>query len=228
MPFDTILVNVPYQLKRTGEPYEIPGWLPHQPKVRIHRCTDYGPATKLFGALEVVTEPDCVIITVDDDVRYPPVMVETYKRYYERYGERVYCTAGFDITDPVAFAYSFAPQACSKVWHDLSEVQIAEGFGSVAYMRKFFSDDIFEIEALPGFVVYSDDLYISNYLSGKGVKKTLAATEAFGGAGYWVRKMLPYSENADALHHNKVVGTNGRRYYQTIRYLLENNMYYFA
>src|SRR5688572_18914575 len=45
---NAIYLNVPYHLKRTGEPYVIPEWLKELPEVTVVRCEDYGPATKLI------------------------------------------------------------------------------------------------------------------------------------------------------------------------------------
>jgi hypothetical protein len=41
-------------------------------KIYIHRTEDYGPSTKLLGALENEKDPDTVIMVIDDDTRYHP------------------------------------------------------------------------------------------------------------------------------------------------------------
>ena len=41
-------------------------------KLVVQRTEDYGPATKLLGALLVEKDPATVVVTVDDDVTYHP------------------------------------------------------------------------------------------------------------------------------------------------------------
>ncbi|KAI9335771.1 hypothetical protein BDR26DRAFT_865751 [Obelidium mucronatum] len=45
------------------------------PFLFVHKTTDYGSATKLLGALELETDPDTIIVTVDDDTIYHPSTV---------------------------------------------------------------------------------------------------------------------------------------------------------
>ncbi|KAJ3301547.1 hypothetical protein HDU76_005721, partial [Blyttiomyces sp. JEL0837] len=45
------------------------------PTLVVQRTADYGPATKLLGALEVEKDPETIIITVDDDCDYHHDMV---------------------------------------------------------------------------------------------------------------------------------------------------------
>lgn len=224
---DAILVNVPHRLRRSGQRYQIPAWLPRQPLVQIRRCTDYGPATKLLGALEAERNPDCVIITVDDDVLYPPSMVESYLHYQARYGPHVYCSAGFNILDPEAYSRDVRQGRRFERGH-LRQVHVAEGYGSVAYRRGFFDDDIFEISNLPDFLLYSDDLFISNYLGGRRVAKLTVETAGFGGDGFWKSRLLPFCEDALALHRDQGMGSNRTRYRQAIRYLLDNRQYFYG
>lgn len=83
-----IYVNLPQKNRRTGAPYVIPDWLRKFPNVQILQpATDYGPMTKLYPALEKETDPETVIISVDDDKvghtplcesRNPPVLLNFY------------------------------------------------------------------------------------------------------------------------------------------------------
>lgn len=65
-----ILINIPHEYRKWGA-FELPSFLNGMPGITIHRpATDYGPATKLLGALEYVrTRPEIAhVITVDDDI----------------------------------------------------------------------------------------------------------------------------------------------------------------
>src|SRR5690349_10896883 len=73
-PPDAIYLALPKISRRLGIPY------PPMPEfVRAH-CTivqpetDFGPVTKLYGALALETDPHTVIISCDDDIIYPPDM----------------------------------------------------------------------------------------------------------------------------------------------------------
>lgn len=226
VPSDGILVNIPYKFERSGETYQIPEWLHEFTGVSINRCRDFGPATKLLGALEFESDPATAIITVDDDHLYPPVMVEAYRRALTAGGENVYCTSGFNITDRYAFAQDVRG-FLQGVRSPMTRVHVAEGFGSVLYLRGFFDHAAFAILEAPAFLFYSDDLYISNYLSRKKIRRITLGAEGFGGIGFWESRMMFYGKEQDALHRNGAIGTNRERYAQSVRYMLANGTYYF-
>ncbi|MGA2736734.1 MAG: hypothetical protein ABSG65_04710 [Bryobacteraceae bacterium] len=224
-PVEGVLLNVPYRLQRNGAAYQLPAWLHELPCVRVNRSADYGPATKLLGALEVEREPDAYIIVVDDDTVYPLCMVEAYRNCDLGGRQTVYCTAGFNISDPL--------DCCREVRGNLEPVrghmvpvQVVEGYGSVLYRRGLFHDDIFHIMDLPEYVVYSDDLYLSNYLGRHRVLRWTIAPPGFGGDGFWKDRVLAYGREGDALHLGQRVGSNRERYAQAIRYFLENKIYW--
>src|SRR6185295_10461009 len=220
-----ILLNLPYRFARTGEPYDIPDWIAAVPNLRINRCRDYGPATKLLGALECEADPDTLIITVDDDVLYPTGMVAAY-RHYAAAGETcVYCTCGFTIADPFAFATEVRGSLLPVRGH-LIRVQVAEGYGSCLYRRTFFDPDIFAIQNVPDFLRYSDDIYISNYLARRNIAIRTVQCEGFGGPKFWQSRMLPHGLGGDALHRNEQIGTNRQRYALAVDYLIRNNIYF--
>lgn len=65
-----ILINIPHEYRKWGA-FELPAYLDGMPRITIHRpSTDYGPATKLLGALEYVRSRPGIehIVTVDDDI----------------------------------------------------------------------------------------------------------------------------------------------------------------
>ena len=220
-----ILLNLPYRFARTGEPYDIPDWIAAIPNLRINRCPDYGPATKLLGALECEADPDTLIITVDDDVLYPNGMVAAYRRYAAGGETCVYCTCGFTIADPFAFAIEVRGSLLPVRGH-LMRVQVAEGYGSCLYRRSFFDPDIFAIQNVPDFLRYSDDIYISNYLARRNIAIRTVQCEGFGGPKFWQSRMLPHGLGGDALHRNEQIGTNRQRYALAVDYLIRNNIYF--
>jgi hypothetical protein len=222
---DAILLNVPHRSRRVGQEYVIPDWIAAFSSVHVRRCRDYGPATKLLGALEFENDPATLLITVDDDTCYPPFMTEALLNTWHEHGDHVYCSAGFNISEPNEFAQNIAGHLHGIRGH-MRPVHVAEGYGGVLYRRGLFGDDIFDIEDMPDCVLFSDDLYISNYLSRAGVKKFTVETPCFGGIGFWNSRVLPFGYGEDALHRNASIGNNRTRYAQAVRCFLDAKSFY--
>ena len=73
-----IYFNIPNINKITKEEYIIPDWLLEYDKIKIFRTEDFGPATKLIPTIEKITDPETIIIVVDDDLTYHPDMVQAH------------------------------------------------------------------------------------------------------------------------------------------------------
>ncbi len=72
-PIHAIHLAIPPFALRKGQPYWLPKWVVEHPLVNVVPLpADYGPASKLFGALFVEEDPDTCIITLDDDASVPP------------------------------------------------------------------------------------------------------------------------------------------------------------
>lgn len=81
-----ILINIPHEYRKWGA-FELPSFLDGMPGITIHRpSTDYGPATKLLGALEYVrSRPEIDhIVTVDDDICFQDTRHLRYLVTYAR------------------------------------------------------------------------------------------------------------------------------------------------
>ena len=77
---DKIFLNIPYAYKRFPESTITEKDLESIKKlenIEITRCEDFGPATKLMGALDKIRNYDCVII-IDDDHKYHELMCEIF------------------------------------------------------------------------------------------------------------------------------------------------------
>ena len=65
--------NIPEVCVNNGQPYRVPSWLHelNDPKLKLFTdVIDDGPITKIVPTLKRVTDPNTVIITVDDDLEY--------------------------------------------------------------------------------------------------------------------------------------------------------------
>lgn len=86
---DNIFLMIPYKSIRNGKEYKIPerisNYVKQNPRIKILRCQDYGPGTKLLGYIENnLSNDDEIIIIVDDDKYYNnntiEVLLKTYKK----------------------------------------------------------------------------------------------------------------------------------------------------
>jgi hypothetical protein len=88
---DRIMLVLPEFALREQSAYEVPDFL-NDPDFRrgiieiVRADRDWGPGTKLLGALDVLSEP-CVLVIADDDVAYKPVfLAELYSAQTEDRG----------------------------------------------------------------------------------------------------------------------------------------------
>jgi len=196
---DAIYLNLPYYLKRTGEPYLLPKWLSEYPEVTVNRCDDVGPATKLIPTLEREKDPETLIIVVDDDIWYPPYLVLKYLKYSSKFPEEVLTLGGVVLgTKKNKFRLSLLDNVRNVL---LPHVFIVCGHASYVVRRKFFADDFssfLEASFYEKSCFVSDDLTISYYLETQGVKKRCLKYPDFS----WFHfKVLDLGLKKDALHN---------------------------
>ena len=87
---DRIFINIPNQYKRFKEiikSEEIPKF--EDSSVKITRCDDYGPGTKLLGSINEINK-DSLVILADDDHIYDDYMIEKFYYYYSKAPENAY------------------------------------------------------------------------------------------------------------------------------------------
>src|SRR5208283_4172050 len=81
---DAIYLSLPYEAKRLNKSYpELPNKI--KDLCKVIRCDDYGPISKLYGALITETDPDTIIISVDDDCIYPLNLVSQLLHHHIAY-----------------------------------------------------------------------------------------------------------------------------------------------
>ncbi len=156
---DVIYACIPYTCKRTGERYVVPDEWNFGPQVVIARGEDYGPATKLLGCIAHESDPDTIIITIDDDHFYAPEVV--LKRV-------VYCMAypNACVSDKGLTATRTDVSCVSNMCSISPYVQYLEGFGCVAYRRRFVTEDMIKYykNRLTYDCLLSDDLTLSTWM----------------------------------------------------------------
>jgi hypothetical protein len=164
-------LNIPYayKYKRILLPDWMEEWTQKYPHLKIFRCPDFGPITKLYPTLQRVSDPSTILITVDDDLIYTNDFVKAHLEERKQYPD---CALGFaGITsiedDGTCGRYHFA----STQPHD-TRVRLLEGYKTVSYKREFFDSEFDEF----AFTHWNDDVSISAYLGYKNIKKIVLKT----------------------------------------------------
>lgn len=195
---DKIYLAVPYLFKRDNIEYIIPDWLAKDERITIIRTQDYGPATKLLGVLEQAElDPQTIIITIDDDIIYPkngllhlvyaaatnPNHAVGYAGVNLQYNEQ-----GL-VSDQVT-------NGIIPIYTSDQPVTVLEGFGSVAYRRKFFDHQIFDIVNAPRECINSDDLYLSFHLAKKNIPRMVLRNKFINKFQLDIESAIGHDQNA--------------------------------
>jgi hypothetical protein len=166
---DQIYVNIPEgpmkrHPERSYDETEIPSELEGlAPLVKVNRCVDDGPATKLLGALRLESDASTLVITLDDDFEYPPELVASLAWEAVAKPDDVLGVCGWGML-PMWHEVGVVPAYVPYFMRPRGRyVDILQACCGNAYRRGFFSD----VEALadiPPVCVTVDDVWIAGYL----------------------------------------------------------------
>lgn len=156
-----LLLSFAMACDRTGDALTMmPGWLERYPDIMLKAIpNDRGSIEKLLQPLELDFSND--IITVDDDVIYPPEFVDTLKSYRSLYPDSCLCFRG-KVKDAQHYANCTMYQS-----HQISEVKrvdIVTGTWGAYYHASWFDLDALYTYLDPQLKTV-DDMVISRYLS---------------------------------------------------------------
>jgi hypothetical protein len=196
---DCVYICIPYYSKRFKKVYDISSLSQFKfgENVKIVRCEDFGPATKLLGCIPYENDPNTLIITIDDDQKYASSMINTlvaYADYYPNYA------IGFHGIEKDAVTYTIN----IKNKDILSPLAYyLEGFGGVAYRRKFISKEMINYfnNHLTPECLFSDDLVVSKWLEIQGIKRLKICDEKNNS------KTIKIVDDNDPLHKLKRIET---------------------
>jgi hypothetical protein len=169
---DRVLLCLPTWSKRENTRYCWPVWLSaYVPRLQIVECQeDFGPGTKLLGALDHMQDPSCLIIA-DDDMRYKRSFLEILYQHQIRNTR-----ASFSY-----YTYKVGP---------ITLGQGADGFSFHSSNLRGIRPYAERAIAFPPLRVV-DDLWISAYLWHRGVQvESLAHTVPDRGAVYEISHSL--------------------------------------
>jgi hypothetical protein len=177
-------LNVPFKYK--NEYIKIPDWMLEWQKTykhfKVFRCNDYGPITKIYPTIQRITDPNAILITVDDDLIYMDGFINSHIEARTRYPNCAIGYAGLGSINetlpadnrgvhPVG-SYHFATSTPEDV-----RVRMLEGYKTVSYTRSMFEEDFKDFLGKH----WNDDITISAYLGYKNIKKIVLKCENCNG-----------------------------------------------
>jgi hypothetical protein len=211
---DSIILNLPHIFKRTQTTFKkIPSFITSNSLIKINRCEDIGPATKIIPTTKLFTDPETILISIDDDIKYRNNFIETLLKY--------------EKLAPNAVITGESHKRIENSNKSLSYGELLEGYSSVLYKKKYF--DNFNINTLlnyPKECYFADDFIISNYLKKEGID--IVITNEPKNNKTTVDIFLDYGNNKDALRNGADGNTNGNKenYKKCSKYLKSKNELY--
>lgn len=168
--------NIPYVFKKTNEEYVIPEWLEtmanENKKLKIFRTEDFGTITKSLPTILRLTDPESIIIVVDDDLVYHNELINEHIKNRKKYPNN---PVGYDgmrsRNEDGTFSSHFMDSRdyyYSGNYRD-SRVDILQHYKSVSYKRALFGDDF--VDFVNEYYHWNDDLIIAAYFASKKVDR---------------------------------------------------------
>ena len=179
-PPDEIVLAIPEFSIREQRPYVVPKYISRLPRVRVLRCAeDWGPATKFIGAIQdelAAGRQNSLIMVVDDDRLYPRDALETYLHYNEQLPDAALCFRGAAM--PSTFDWDDARMIRASELREPRPVAVITGCGSYLIQPRFFDESLWTYSVAPQVAFDIDDIWISGWLSRRGVKRYVVPASA--------------------------------------------------
>ena len=179
-PPDEIVLAIPEFSIREQRPYVVPKYISRLPRVRVLRCPeDWGPATKFIGAIRdelAAGRENTLIMVVDDDRLYPRDALETYLSYSEQLPNAALCFRGAAM--PSSLDWDDAKMIRASELREPRPVAVITGCGSYLIQPRFFDESLWTYSVAPKVAFDIDDIWISGWLSRRGVKRYVVPASA--------------------------------------------------
>ena len=165
---DLIYLNLPKVFLRNNTIFksELPEFITSNKLVKVNFCDDIGPATKIIPTVYNETDDETYILSIDDDIYYPPYIIESYLYYSDIFPD--------SIISGRSYMYNNSPEQL-KIYNKMKEKipefkgflsDLLEGFSGVLYQRKFFTmpflSDFYKYLYVNS-CKFGDDFYLSNF-----------------------------------------------------------------
>jgi hypothetical protein len=179
-PPDEIVLAIPEFSVRERRPYVVPKYISRLPRVRVLHCPkDWGPATKFIPAVQeelAAGRADTLIMVVDDDRLYPRDALETYLCYSEQLPNAALCFRGAAM--PSTLDWDDAKMIRASELREPRPVAVITGCGSYLIQPRFFNESLWDYSVGPEVAFHIDDIWISGWLSRRGVKRYVVPASA--------------------------------------------------
>src|SRR6266481_4454282 len=179
-PPDEIVLAIPEFSIREQRPYIVPKHISRLPRVRVLHCPeDWGPATKFIGAIQdelAAGRENTLIMVVDDDRLYPRDALETYLYYSEQLPNAALCFRGAAM--PSTLDWDDAKMIRASELREPRPVAVITGCGSYLIQPRFFDESLWDYSVAPQVAFDIDDIWISGWLSRRGVKRYVVPASA--------------------------------------------------
>jgi len=158
----------------------VPKYISRLPRVRVLRCAeDWGPATKFIGAIQdelAAGRQNSLIMVVDDDRLYPRDALETYLHYNEQLPDAALCLRGAAM--PATFHWDDARMIRPSELREPRPVAVITGCGCYLIQPRFCDESLWTYSVAPQVAFDIDDIWISGWLSRRGVKRYVVPASA--------------------------------------------------
>lgn len=160
----SIVLWLPKSYKRIQQEVVIPDFIKNAP-VEVKLCDDVGPFTKLYYTLKQEwNNKECLIVTVDDDVYYPPNFLSNLIKHAKKHPNKAIGYRGRILNDKLNYSTSnlfFGAPSRKPL-----KVDIITGTWGALYRVGFFDENIFNDKIInSNFMV--DDIWITGNLARK-------------------------------------------------------------
>ncbi len=208
-PPDEIVLAIPEFSVREQRSYEVPEYVSRLPRVRILHCRrDWGPATKFIPIVReelAAGRGDTLIMVVDDDRVYPRDALETYLHYNKQLPDAALCFRGAAM--PRSLDWRDARMIKASEFRQPEAVAVITGCGSYLIQPRFFDESLWDYSNAPNGAFYMDDIWISGWLSRKGVKRYVVPASAMMRSVWRQRRTLSLHDvpNGRQYHNNETI-----------------------
>jgi len=178
-----LYINLP-QKYRNKDPYnnvDVKYIEKIDPRIEIRWLNeDIGPISKILPSLENIRDKKSIIISFDDDVFYPPALINELIYYSIRYPYLIPGGAGFSFGDMEDIIKR-------KNWPEkrkprFSDVDVIEGWGAVAYRKEMIDINMVKrLNKLGTVCKLSDDLTLSYCHASYGIKRKIISNRYYSG-----------------------------------------------
>lgn len=185
---DVIYLTLPAKAERLNKEYPEPSDFIKQHCRIVRIPKDFGPATKLYGALQEEKDKNILIFSCDDDTIYPPTILEKLLSKTKKYPHAVITGTGallsrglvfISISPSVAPFHKFRWLVGPRIDKNGRKVDLVYGSAGVLYRRGMFEygealktnlwDKVFISEDRS--VFHNDDVLFSAYLCKRGIER---------------------------------------------------------